>query len=162
MSADPPGSTPADAIAQLELGAVDQISFAVADIAASLPEYTAIFGEFTVRNSTLTPDNLTYRDKPSGVELRLAFCRSSGIEIELVQVLSGDWPTVDHLERHGSGVHHIRFRVDDLDSTLVRIYGAGFELVLRGSSPSGSEFAYLEAPSILGHTMVELLQPPPA
>jgi methylmalonyl-CoA/ethylmalonyl-CoA epimerase len=160
MSADLPRFSSVDALTGLGLGPVDQISFAIADIDASLPAYQAVFGKFTVRDSVMTADNLTYRGEPTAAEVRLAFCRSGELEIELVQVLSGEWPTTDHLERHGQGLHHVRFIIDDLVETLDRMYDAGFGLVLQGVSPRGSKFAYLESQAILGYTMIELLQQP--
>lgn len=144
------------------LGSPDQISFAVADMAEAMPVLGLLFGEFAVRESVLAPGSVVYRGREGRTRLRLGICQAGAVEIELVEVLEGDWPTVDHIDLHGPGLHHVRFVVDDLDAKSSHLQAAGFSEVLRGVSPRGSRFAYLEAPEVLGPTMVELLQPPPA
>ena len=143
----------------LGLGPPDQISFAVSHMAQAVSALSPLFGEFDVRESVLEPGSIVYRDRQGGARLRLGTCQSGAVEIELVEVLEGDWPTVDHIDHHGPGLHHVRFVVDDLRAKSSQMQAAGFCEVLRGVSPRGSEFAYLEAPEVLGPTMVELLQP---
>ena len=152
-------SDPAPALSGLGLGPPDQISFAVSDMAGAVSALSPLLGEFDVRESVLAPGSIVYRDREGGARLRLGICQSGAVEIELVEVLEGDWPTVEHIERHGPGLHHVRFVVDDLGSKSSQMQAAGFSEVLRGVSPRGSRFAYLEAPEVLGATMVELLQP---
>ena len=149
------------AVADLDLGPIDQVSFAVEDISTALSVYEPLFGPFTTRETAPAPDSLVYRGRPVRARLRLAFCRSGEIEIELVQVLSGEWPTLEHIRRHGPGLHHVRFLVDDLEEKRAEMEDSGFATVIQGVSPRGSRFAYLESPAILGPTMVELLQQPP-
>ncbi len=141
------------------LGPPDQISFAVADIAEAVSLLEPLFGRFDVRESVLAPGTVVYRGQEEEIRLRLGTCQSGSIEIELVEVLAGDWPTVDHVGRHGPGLHHVRFVVTDLDAESAQMQAAGFREVLRGVSPRGSQFAYLEAPEVVGPSMVELLQP---
>ena len=101
-----------------------------------------------------------YRGREAEARLRLGTCQSDAVEIELVEVLEGEWPTVDHIGRHGPGLHHVRFAVADLDATSAKMQAAGFREVLRGVSPRGSQFAYLEVPGVLGPSMVEIVEPP--
>lgn len=149
-----------DLLTGIGLGPPDQISFAVADMSQAVQVLGPLFGEFDVRESVLAPGAVAYRGREGETRLRLGICQAGAVEIELVEVLEGDWPTVDHIGRHGPGLHHVRFVVDDLDAQSSRMQAAGFSEVLRGVSPRGSRFAYLEAPGVLGPTMVELLQPP--
>lgn len=141
------------------LGPIDQISFAVASVERSLPWYEALFGgPFTVRDVTLTPDKVTYRGAPADVVLRLAFGWTAGIEIELVEVVRGEAPSLEHLREHGDGLHHVRFPVADLDAKTAQLTDAGFEVIFSGTTPR-SRFAYVQAPASLGYTVVELIQP---
>jgi methylmalonyl-CoA/ethylmalonyl-CoA epimerase len=151
---------PAPAIAaDFSLGPIDQISFAVTSVDRSLPWYEAVFGgPFTVRDVTLTPDAVTYRGAPADAVLRLAFGRTAGIEIELVEVRRGEAPSLEHLRERGDGLHHVRFPVADLDAKTVQLTEAGFEVIFSGTTPR-SRFAYVQAPSSLGHTVIELIQP---
>jgi catechol 2,3-dioxygenase-like lactoylglutathione lyase family enzyme len=152
---------PADPVAdRFDLGPIDQISFAVEDMATALPRYAALFGEFTVRTVRLTPDRVTYRGEPASATLVLGFGRTGDVEIELVQVAEGDAPALEHIRRHGEGLHHVRFRVSDIAERKAALTGAGFDLVLDGTTERGSSFAYLEAPESYGHTVIELIQEP--
>lgn len=154
-------STPAaDVATRFDLGPIDQISFAVDDLDAALPRYAALFGEFTVRTVRLTPERVRYRGRPMSATLALGFARSGDVEIELVQVLDGDAPSLEHLRDHGEGLHHVRFRVADIEARKQVLVEAGYEIVVEGTTERGSSFAYLEAPAGLGHTVIELIQPP--
>jgi catechol 2,3-dioxygenase-like lactoylglutathione lyase family enzyme len=144
-----------------DLGPIDQISFAVTSVEQSLPWYEAVFGgPFTVRDVLLAPELVTYRGAPADAVLRLAFGRTAGLEIELVEVLSGAAPSLEHLREHGDGLHHVRFPVLDLRAKTDQLTAAGFEVIFGGTTPRGSLFAYVQAPASLGHTVIELIQQP--
>ena len=139
------------------LGPIDQISFAVADVDEAVPRYTAMFGgPFNV--VAVPPMDVSYRGRPSSCELKLAFGRTGSIEVELVEVLSGDSPAGDHLREKGEGLHHVRFPVDDLARTRTEMEAEGFEVTFAGGSADVG-FAYLESPLLNGMT-IELIQFP--
>jgi methylmalonyl-CoA/ethylmalonyl-CoA epimerase len=139
------------------LGAIDQISFAVADVDEAVPRYTAMFGgPFAVVN--VPPMEITYRGRLSACELKLGFGRTGAIEVELVEVVSGDSPAHEFLESHGEGLHHVRFPVADIAATRREMEADGFEVTFSGDSGDVA-FAYLEAPLLNGMT-IELIQFP--
>jgi catechol 2,3-dioxygenase-like lactoylglutathione lyase family enzyme len=155
----PMPATASSIASDFSLGPIDQISFAVTSVEQSLPWYEAVFGgPFTMREVTLTPDAVTYRGAPADAVLRLAFGRTAGIEIELVEVRRGEAPSLEHLREHGDGLHHVRFRVADLDAKTGQLTAAGFEVIFAGTTPR-SRFAYVQAAASLGHTVIELIQP---
>jgi methylmalonyl-CoA/ethylmalonyl-CoA epimerase len=154
-------SAPSDLSARFDLGPIDQISFAVEDIEAVLPFYTALFGEFVTREVQFSPEAVSYRGQPTSARLLLGFGRSGDIEIELVQVLEGDAPSLEHLAQHGPGLHHVRFRVPDVAAKVSELETAGLRTVLNGTTARGSVFAYVEAPDQYGHTVLELIQDAP-
>lgn len=49
--------------------------------------------------------------------------------IELTQPTDPSSPVARFLEKKGEGVHHISFVVDDIERELVRLKGAGFQLI---------------------------------
>jgi len=141
-----------------DLGPIDQVSFAIEDMDAAVPFYSAMFGPITTRRVEFEPDAVSYRGKPASAKLLLGFARSGDIEIELVQVEEGEAPSLEHLRRHGEGLHHVRFRVHDIAAKKAQLEAAGFETILDGTTPRGSRFVYIEAPAMYGHTVFELLQ----
>lgn len=143
---------------RFDLGPIDQVAYVVESIDRALPRYEALFGPFEVGDSPMT--DCTYRGRNVDCHLRLAVNRSSPVEIELIEVVGGEAPHSEHLKAHGEGLHHVRFRISDLDAKLALLEKAGFEsLFVKHFSPEVA-FAYLEAPKELGGSVIELLQLP--
>jgi methylmalonyl-CoA/ethylmalonyl-CoA epimerase len=141
------------------LGSIDQISFAVANVDEAVPRYTAMFGgPFNVVD--VADLEVVCRGRPSTTSLRLAFGHTADIEVELVEVVSGDWPTVEWLATHGEGLHHLRYTVADIAASRAEMETTGFEVSLVGGA-GGVSFSYLESPLLNGMT-IELIQLPPA
>ena len=151
--------TTADVAGRFGLGPIDQISFAVDDVDEAARRYAALFGgEFQVMDVEM-PD-IFVRGQPASVNIRLAFGKTGPIEVELVQVVSGEYPIKDYLAEHGEGFHHVRFPVSDLKVTQAAMEAEDYTVTLEGAS-GGILFAYLESPDLAGGT-IELIQFPPA
>jgi methylmalonyl-CoA/ethylmalonyl-CoA epimerase len=140
------------------LGAIDQISFVVRNVDAAIPFYSQLFGPFRVMTTSAL--QTSFRGRPMELYLKLAFAQSA-VEIELVEVIEGESPHSEHLERHGEGLQHVRFNVPDIATTQRAMEEAGFVTVFEGTAPT-STFSYLEQPAEMGYTMVELLERHPA
>jgi len=143
---------------ELGLGPIDQVAYVVHDMEASRPRYEAMFGPFEV--GVVALKECTIRGLTADCTLEIAVNRSGPIEIELIAVLEGDTSHSEHLRVHGEGLHHVRFRVDDLDAKLAAMRAAGFEVVFEKRLGPTIAFAYLETPRALGRSVVELLQMP--
>jgi methylmalonyl-CoA/ethylmalonyl-CoA epimerase len=139
------------------LGSIDQISFAVRDVNEAVERYSAMFGgPFTIVEVP-GQEALCY-GRPTTTSLKLAFGQTAGLEVELVEVVSGEWPTLTWLESHGEGLHHLRYPVADFSKTRNVMEEAGFVVTLEGTGGTLS-FAYLESPLLNGMT-VELISAP--
>lgn len=148
-----------DIAKQVGLPPVDQVGYVVHDLDRAMETFGAIFGEFTTMESDL--EGALYRGRPCDVKLRMGFGRSGPIEIELIEVISGESPHSEVLEKHGEGVHHVRFRVDDLDAPLEKLKALGFEVIWYHEMPEiPARWAYLEGPFRHGGALIELLQMP--
>ncbi|MCH2169564.1 VOC family protein [Myxococcota bacterium] len=143
--------------ARLGLDPIDQISYVVEDMDRALLTFEAIYGPFTVIDTEL--EDTLYRGRKTSVKLRLGFGRSGPVEIELVQVLSGESPHAEHLDGGGDRAHHVRFRVENLEKALEAFTGEGFEAIwYKRFEGGGPAFAYLEAPPHPGGPIIELLE----
>lgn len=49
--------------------------------------------------------------------------------VELIQPTNLDGPIAKFMAKRGEGMHHVAFRVDDLDGTLARLAAAGVRLI---------------------------------
>lgn len=147
------------ATGELGLPPIDQVSYVVRDMDRALERFEPLFGPFNVVETAL--EGTLYRGRKADVTLRVAFGRSGGLEIELIQVVSGESPHKEFLEAHGEGQHHVRCMVPALDPVVERAAGLGFEAIWFHELPgSGLRWAYIEREG----TVVELLEgasPPP-
>jgi catechol 2,3-dioxygenase-like lactoylglutathione lyase family enzyme len=147
-----------DVAAGFDLGPMDQVAFVVRDMDAALPTYRALFGDFDVNVVALTPEEVRYRGSPANATIAVALGSSGPLQIELIQPLDGDGPFGEHLRAHGEGLHHVRFPVADMATKMAELVSAGWTPVLEGHRRTGTHFVYLEAPELLGHALVELIQ----
>ena len=144
---------------ELGLPPIDQVAYVVHDLDRALQTFERLFGTFAVMESDLK--GTLYRGKKADVKLRMGFGKSGPVEIELIEVVSGDSPHREILEKHGEGVHHIRFRVDDLDPPLDKLRKIGFEVIWQHEIPEvPARWVYLEGPEESGGALGGLLQLP--
>lgn len=80
-------------------------------------------------------------------------------EVELLEPTEPDSPIARFLERRGPGIHHVCYRVPDLDAALEAARAAGYQLVdatpRRGAG--GCRIAFLHPKSTAG-TLIELTE----
>ena len=136
----------------MNLTDVDHIGIAVHDLEAAVEHYRRTLGVEPVHRETV-PDQ--------GVEEVLFAVGSS--YIQLLAATGPDTPVGKFLERKGEGVHHIGYRVDDLDSVLDHLKSEGVPLVDEQGRPGsrGTTVAFAHPKGFLG-VLVELVQEPVA
>jgi methylmalonyl-CoA/ethylmalonyl-CoA epimerase len=61
--------------------------------------------------------------------VRAAFLSTGDADIELLEPTSPDSAVARFIEKRGEGIHHICFRVDDIESQLVRLKAQGYRLI---------------------------------
>jgi methylmalonyl-CoA/ethylmalonyl-CoA epimerase len=79
--------------------------------------------------------------------------------IEYLEPLSDDSPISRFLEKKGNGVHHLAFRVDNLDESLNTLKGKGYRLIDEKSriGAEGKKIAFLH-PSSFNGLLIELCE----
>jgi methylmalonyl-CoA/ethylmalonyl-CoA epimerase len=95
---------------------VAHVGIAVASIAAALPFYRDVLG--------LVPEPPETADGATIVSLTLG-----DVQVELLEPLQSDSPVAKFLARRGPGIHHICYRVPNLDRALEQCRAAGYQLV---------------------------------
>ena len=91
--------------------------------------------------------------------VRAAFFEvANGVELELIEPLNQETGVARFLERHGPGVHHICFQVDDVDSELEALTGKGINPVEpKGRLDITGKIGFLHPKSTKG-VLIELAQ----
>ena len=123
----------------LEDTSIAHIGVAVSDIDDAASFYRDVLGA--------TPQPLPGSDGAKIVSLPF-----NGIDVELLEPESSDGPIAKFIERRGPGIHHICFRVPDLDAALQRCSSLGYRLVDKKprSGAHGARIAFLHPKSTSG------------
>ena len=124
---------------------LDQVAYVVRNMEVSLPAYEKLHGPFELAEYPL--EAVSYRGRMVDCRLKVATNNDGPLEIELVEVMEGQTPHSEHIERYGEGLHHIRFRVDRIDERITNLEAEGYETVFYKRIADDIAFAYLEAPS---------------
>jgi methylmalonyl-CoA epimerase len=130
-------------------GELDHVAVVVADLAESEQTYAKL--GFSV----------LYRERIEEQGVDIVGMRAGDCAIELLQPLRGDSSLQRFLGNSRSKLHHLAYRVDDLEAELARLKSAGVPLIdekaRRGAH--GNRIAFIH-PSYSGGTLIELCQPP--
>jgi methylmalonyl-CoA/ethylmalonyl-CoA epimerase len=130
-------------------GAIDHVGIAVGDLDAALAFYRETLGLELVHREVVSEQ---------GVEAALLDIGDS--HLELLAPLSPDTPVGRFLQKSGPGLHHLAYRVEDIDAALDALRSAG--LVLIDEQPRtgirSSRVAFVHPRSMSG-ILTELVQP---
>jgi len=118
---------------------VAHIGIAVSSIRDALPFYRDILG--------LAPGQPENADGATIVSLHVG-----DVDVELLEPADPSSPVAKFLAKRGPGIHHISYRVTDLDAALARCRAAGYQLIddtpRRGAG--GRRIAFLHPKSTNG------------
>ena len=137
------GSAPAHAVA----APLDHVGIAVRDAGPFVSLLARWFGLPT--------------DEPEVVGAhRLRFVDAGGPTLELVEPISADAPVAKFLDRRGEALHHLCFRVPDIEATMAALVAQGVRFIDETPRPGahGSRIAFIH-PSSAGGLLVELKEP---
>jgi methylmalonyl-CoA epimerase len=129
--------------------AIDHVGIAVEDIDAALALYRDALGMPLVHRETVAEQ---------GVDAALLDVGDG--HVELLQPLGPETPVGKYLARRGPGLHHVAYRVADIDATLSALAGAGLRLIDERPRIGirGSRVAFLH-PASTGGVLTEIVQP---
>lgn len=130
-------------------GLIDHVGVAVSDLDRAIALYEGTFGMPVAHRETV---------QEQGVEAVLLDVGDG--HIELLAPLGPDTTVGKFVERRGEGLHHVAYRVDDIETALVNLKEVGVELI--DSKPRigirGSRVAFLH-PKSTGGVLTELVEP---
>ncbi|MCX5999243.1 MAG: VOC family protein [Chloroflexi bacterium] len=133
------------------------IGIVVDDMERAIRYYGSVFGwgPFQVREVDMGVLHLTWRGQPARGRFKAAVGQSGPMAIELFQVLEGQTPYTEFHAKKGEGIHHLGFKVDDVNRAIAALAEEGIKPVFQGRFGTGA-FAYFDTDKI-GGTVFELL-----
>ncbi len=131
------------------LRTIDHVGIAVEDIDAALAYYRDTLGMPLVHRETIAEQ---------GVEAVLLDVGDG--HVELLRPLGPETPVGKYLARRGPGLHHVAYRVADIESTLSALAGAGVRLIDERPRIGirNSKVAFVH-PASTGGVLTEIVQP---
>lgn len=132
----------------IELTDIDHVAIACADLEASVAHYRRVLG--------LEPSHRERVDD-QGVEEVLFPAGTS--YVQLLGALGPDTPVGRFLTSRGPGLHHVAYRVDDIEAALAALRDDGIRLIDAAPRPGsrGTSIAFVH-PASMGGVLVELVQ----
>jgi methylmalonyl-CoA epimerase len=131
------------------LSAIDHVGVAVEDLDAAVTLYRDALGMPVVHRETVAGQ---------GVEAVLLDVGDS--HIELLAPLGADTAVGKFLAKRGPGLHHVAYRVSDIEDTLKGLAAAGLRLIdehpRQGIRNSRVAFVH---PADVGGVLTEIVQP---
>jgi methylmalonyl-CoA/ethylmalonyl-CoA epimerase len=130
-------------------GLIDHVGVAVSDLDRAIALYEGTFGMPLVHRETV-PEQ--------GVEAVLLDVGDG--HVELLSPLGPETTVGKFVAKRGEGLHHVAYRVDDIDATLAALKDAGVELI-DAQARIGirqSRVAFLH-PRSTGGVLTELVEP---
>ena len=132
----------------IELTDIDHVGIAVEDLEASVHAYERLLGVAPAHRE---------RVAEQGVDEVLFAAGSS--YIQLLGALAPDTPVGRSLASRGPGVHHIAYRVEDIEAALAHLRDAGARLIDETPRPgSRNTLIAFVHPRTMGGVLVELVQ----
>jgi 4-hydroxyphenylpyruvate dioxygenase-like putative hemolysin len=116
---------------RLGLKNINQIGVVVKNMEKAVDYYSTTFnvGPFTVYD--FVPEKHWFMEEPSYLKLRLGKAMWDNIELELIEPLSGRSLHKEFLEKHGEGLQHLGFNVDNYIEVFNGFIMAGFKPLMR-------------------------------
>ena len=127
---------------------VDHIGFAVRDLEEAIAFYSRVF-DVSAWERIAMPDRF----------MEVAVARVGDTLLELIAPTSEEAAFAKFLDERGPGMHHVAYRVDDIDAALAQIRGRGAQLIDEAPRPGmhNTLVAFLHPKSTLG-VLIELVQ----
>ena len=133
---------------------ISHVAIAVRDLEAQIAIYRDVLGL-----------ELVSLEQVDDQGVKAAMFQCGQVRIELLEPLGDDTPVGRFIEKRGEGIHHIAYRVQDLEGTLGELSERGLRLIDTAPRPGahGAQIAFVH-PKSTGGVLTEFCQeePPPS
>lgn len=124
-----------------------QVGIVVKNLDEAVRKYEEIYGIGPWAISNLDSSNvkdMTVRGKRQDFAIKVGFAFVGGTQWELIEPLDNKSIYSDFLKKHGEGLHHVAFGVENHDEVVAYLGKKGAEVIQSGKSGDGFTFTYLD------------------
>lgn len=133
---------------------INQVAVVVRDRDATVRKYRELMGiePFVVCSTPQLPGRI-FRGEETDFEVKAAvYHLDNGMDLEVLEPSKGSSLWREFLDRHGEGLHHVMYDVDDYDGFVEYMKERGIEIIQEGpSAQPGKKWAYLDSYDQLGY-----------
>jgi catechol 2,3-dioxygenase-like lactoylglutathione lyase family enzyme len=119
---------------------ITQIAIVVIDIDKTLTTWSKLLG-IVKPEVIITEDwestHMTFKGKPSKAKAKLAFVNMENVQLEFIEPIGRPSTWQEFLDKHGEGIHHIAFQVENLEETLDKLGQVGAKAEQKGDFKGG-------------------------
>ena len=101
-------------------------------------------GEFIEAGPPEGAEGLFYQGKPFESALKVFLLRIGNMNLEFIQPDDGPNPWSEFLKEKGEGIHHIGFRVENVEKEVDRLTDLGAEVPFYGKASGEMAAAYVD------------------
>jgi methylmalonyl-CoA/ethylmalonyl-CoA epimerase len=127
---------------------VDHIGIAVVSLQESLVLYTEQLGMLHMKTEMVASQGVT-----------VAFLDAGNIKLELLEPTGPDSPVAKFIEHRGQGIHHIAYKVENIEERIAEIKDKGIQMINDVPKPgaAGASVAFMH-PKSTGGVLMELCE----
>ena len=136
-----------------------QVALVVRNIEQSAKRFAELFGVNVPEIHMTAPQEAAhtrYKGNPTAARAKLAFFNLGSLSLELIEPVGGPSTWKEFLDKNGDGLHHIAFRIKDMEGVLKGLSEKGIGVVQQGDY-TGGRYTYLDSSQALG-VVIELLE----
>ena len=123
---------------------IDHIGIAVSDLEAAIKTYESLLDSECYKREVVKDQNV-----------ETAFLNTGESKVELLGATDPESVIQKYISKHGEGIHHVAFEVEDIHRELKRLKEKGFKLLNEEPSEGASAgLEELQHPSALTRTWI--------
>lgn len=127
---------------------MDHIGIAVKSLVEAVESFKILLGK--------EPEGF---EEVADQKVRAAIFGMEGTRLEFLEGTAPDSPISRFIEKKGAGIHHVCFKVEDIDAEIERLKAAGFRMIDEQprTGAEGAKIAFVHPKSTAG-ILIELNQ----
>ena len=138
---------------------ISHIGVVVKDLDKTVEYFTSLgLGPFSFQNVTRPSSTVHGKERSYGV--RMAVSQQGPVELELIEYKEGETIHKEFLDAKGEGLHHLQFKVKDLDGTMKKFVKIGTSILQSVKFDAGGGYAYMGTDEP-GGVIFEIAEYPP-